>query len=95
MLLADRRKLVTLPSAVYNRGHLADGQLPDCPIEPFEGAWGDVDLLHATNKFGNPVSHGGGGKVIVILRNKQTDPLDEQGGLTTTSVRWTVTFRRI
>jgi hypothetical protein len=74
---------------------LATGQMPDCPIEAFKGSWGDVDLLDAIHKFGNPAKLGGGGKVIVILRDKQTDKLDESGGFTTTSVRYTVTFKRI
>jgi hypothetical protein len=94
LMLSETHQLWTVPG-VGNRTALAPGQMPDCPIETFKSAWGDVDLLFAKHKFGNPTTHGGGRKVIVILRNKVTDPLDEGAGFTTTTVRYTVTFNRL
>jgi hypothetical protein len=89
LMLDDTRRLYA------NAGTSQPARLAECEMQPFRWAFGDLDVLHAFHGFGNPAQHGGGGKVIVILRNKRTDPLDEGGGFTTTSVRYTVTFRRI
>ncbi len=67
------------------------GGVPTCPIQPFVGADEDLDLLDAVHRLADP--GGNDGKVILVARASKTDKLE--GGSTTTSVRWVVTFRKL
>ncbi len=62
-----------------------------CPVEFGSQRLSPLEIRWAFGKRADPVKHGGDpGKYIVILRNKDTDPL--VGGTSVTTTRYTVTF---
>jgi hypothetical protein len=64
----------------------------DCPVEVGQRSQGPLELMYALEGKADPTKAGDPGKYIVILRGKRTEPL--AGGSVTTTVRYTVTFRK-
>lgn len=87
----DARGITALPSpASFNTPTTA----PDCPVELFDTAMDPLDLLVTPPAHGGGLRSGGDpGKVVVVI--KGSDVTRVEGGSVRTTLRLTLTFRRV
>ncbi len=65
----------------------------DCPLETGARSQGPLEMMWVSEAKADPTKAGDPGKYIAILRGKRTEALIG-GGSVTTTVRYTVTFRK-
>lgn len=67
---------------------------PDCPVESATSLRDPIDILDAQTRRGEDLTRGGDpGRVIIVLRARDVTSIG--GGSVTTTVRTTVTFRKL